>query len=65
MYSPNLLCSFLCVLSICSYNDVQVAESQGLVAHDDAILVCNAFIHNFELVHAGWEVRKFYIWTLL
>ena len=36
-------------------NLLQVAESQGLVAHDDAILVCNAFIHNFELVHAGWE----------
>jgi hypothetical protein len=39
-------------------NLLQVAESQGLVQHDDAILVCNAFIHNFELVHAGWEVYE-------
>lgn len=39
-------------------NLLQVAESQNLVQHDDAILVCNAFIHNFELVHAGWEVYE-------
>jgi len=35
---------------------LQVAEAKGVVGHDDAILVCNAFVHDFELVHAGWEV---------
>ena len=37
-------------------NLLQVAEAKGVVGHDDAILVCNAFVHDFELVHAGWEV---------
>ena len=33
-------------------NLLHVAESQGLVAHDDAILLCNAFVHGFELVRS-------------
>jgi hypothetical protein len=37
-------------------NLLQVVESKGILSHDDALLVCNAFIQKFELVHAAWEV---------
>lgn len=37
-------------------NFLQVTETQGHISHEDALLICSAFIHNFEIVHAAWEV---------